>query len=145
MKVAVEAKDESRKMDIVRFESIVAKYGPTSGIKVDKVVVVSSAGFTEQVHKRAELEGFELLTLTEALTSKWPEKVPQKLVFAIQPHLAGIHLLPANRMVAPRSLHDARFVCTCCGKDHGSPHSFVDRVVDEDFIFETTEISSRAN
>src|SRR5688572_25639884 len=88
MKIAVEAKDEGRKMDIIKFESIVAKYSSRSGIKVNQVVVVSRKGFYKPVIRRANEEGIKLLTLTEALQGEWAQRTVQKLAFSIVPHIA---------------------------------------------------------
>jgi hypothetical protein len=122
MKVAVEAKDEKRKMDIVRFESIVGKYSKTSGIKVNQVVVVSRVGFSGNVVDRATAENIQLLTLTEALNTDWEKKYPQQMIFAIEPHIAQFEFNPALNGLDPgRLAREATLVCTCCGKSRGTP------------------------
>lgn len=46
MRIAVEAKDESRKFDVTSMEEIVGKYRGRNNVSVDKVVVVTHRGFT---------------------------------------------------------------------------------------------------
>ena len=52
IKIAVEAKDHYRKMDSTQFEAILGKYSE-GGVKVDKIVVVTSSGFYQPVIERA--------------------------------------------------------------------------------------------
>lgn len=74
--VAVEAKDEGRKMDLVRFESILGKYKVSGGVVVDKIVVVARKGFTKEVYARAGKLGVELFTLAKAATVDWSRLRP---------------------------------------------------------------------
>lgn len=57
LRLAVEAKDEGRKMTQDRFEAILGKYRTASGIEADEVVVVSRRGFSQPVKQRAKKEG----------------------------------------------------------------------------------------
>jgi hypothetical protein len=90
--IAVEAKDESRRMDITKFESIIGKYLTQSGIRVNQVVVVSRSGFCKPVIKRAEREGIKLLTLEKAMGHEWAEHVPREMRISIGAHIAGIEV-----------------------------------------------------
>ncbi|HWE93174.1 MAG TPA: hypothetical protein VG269_04305 [Tepidisphaeraceae bacterium] len=145
IRVAVEAKDEKRKMDVVRFESIVAKYKSKSGIQVNKVVVVSRSGFTKRVAKRAQIEDIELLTLDEALAEDWARAAPQHLVFQVAPHPAGIEIdpQPVNEDVRSLCSH-GRLICLCCGKDHETPESFIHGLInDKDLLHDLRAAASR--
>lgn len=145
IKVAVEAKDEKRKMDVVRFESIVAKYKSKSGIQVNKVVVVSRSGFTKRVAKRAQLEDIELLTLHEALAEDWARAAPQHLDFCVAPHLAGIEIYPRpSNEDLPGLCSEGRLICLCCGKDHETPESFIHSLInDQDLLHDLRAAASR--
>src|SRR5688572_30197600 len=49
MKVAVEAKDHGRPLDVTAIEAVLGKYGAANrGVRVNQVVVVSRSGFTPQ-------------------------------------------------------------------------------------------------
>src|SRR5947209_8616319 len=48
IKIAVEAKDEGRKMDATKIEAIIGKYRGRGSLVVNKVVVVAHRGFTEE-------------------------------------------------------------------------------------------------
>jgi hypothetical protein len=71
IQIAVEAKDERRKMDLTKFESILGKYLVDGGVSVQKVVVVTHHGFSETVVERAKLLEIDLYTLQEARTLDW--------------------------------------------------------------------------
>ena len=45
IKIAVEAKDEARKMDSPHFEQLLAKYQSEGSIKVNKLVIITHHGF----------------------------------------------------------------------------------------------------
>jgi hypothetical protein len=121
IRIAVEAKDEARKMDLVKFESIVGKYSKMTQLKIDKVVVVARAGFSKAVIKRAARENITLLTLERAMTADWAS-FPQKVTFRIPPHLAMFEIEPPfNSPQLDVALARGRLICSCCGRDHGNP------------------------
>jgi hypothetical protein len=146
IKVAVEAKDESRKMDIVRFESIIGKYAVGSGLRVDKVIVVCRAGFSKQVVRRAAVENIELLTLKAALESDWTRKGKQPLVFRMPPSLASIRFDPPVNPLDPMIVaRDGRVSCTKCGRDHGTPLEWAQKILhDGDRALELQVTASRS-
>ena len=76
IRIAVEAKDESRKLDLIGFEAIIAKYLVDGGVNVNKVVVVAHNGFSESVRTRAKLLDVDLFTLSEAATADWTRLKP---------------------------------------------------------------------
>ena len=122
MKIAVEAKDERRKMDVTKFESIVGKYRSKTGCRVDRVVVISRRGFTQEVIDAAHEENISLLRLDRAMELDWSAETPQTLVFSIEPHVAAFEFpdeVPAGDV--RRISLIGRFLCRCCGKNHGVP------------------------
>ncbi len=124
LKIAVEAKDESRPLDVGVVEMMVGKYHSPGGIPVNKVVLVARNGFTPKAKDRATAANppITLLTLDEAQQSDWTKFVPQRMVWRMPPHLHGISLHPAvPSQNGKNPLADGRFVCQCHGKDHGSP------------------------
>jgi hypothetical protein len=147
MKVAVEAKDERRKMDIVRFESLIGKYSSGSGVVVDKVVVINRAGFSKQVRERAKREGITLHTLDEALVADWASAANQRLLFRVSPHVSHIEFDPAvDPTEASLIAATARIVCTCCGREHGTPMLWGQRLLtDPDLVHELVVSASRVN
>jgi hypothetical protein len=77
MKVAVEAKDHGRPLDVTAIETVLGKYAAASdSIRVNQVVLVSRSGFTAQAIKKAKDNQLLLLTLAEAEASKWETFVP---------------------------------------------------------------------
>lgn len=63
IKIAVEAKDEGRKLDATKIEAIIGKYRGSGGLQVNKTIVVARNGFTSEARTRAEDEDIDLLTL----------------------------------------------------------------------------------
>lgn len=71
VKIAVEAKDHGRKLDVTAIEAIIGKYRGQGCVPIDKVVVVASRGFTKTAHEKAKLEDITLLTLQETHEFDW--------------------------------------------------------------------------
>lgn len=71
IKIAVEAKDHGRKLDVTAIETIIGKYRGEGCVPIDKVVVVASRGFTKTAHEKAKLEDIILLTLQETHEFDW--------------------------------------------------------------------------
>jgi len=102
IKIAVEAKDEGRKLDLTTFEQLSAKYRGEGRVCVDKFIVVSRNGFTEGVIEKARLMDVPLLTLDEARDFDWSKVGPEhhelrratKLQFRIAPHIKAIKVCP---------------------------------------------------
>ena len=94
MKIAVEAKDNTRKMDSTQFESLMGKYFVEGGIKVNKVVVVTHNGFYEPVMNRAKQLGVELMTLSEAKDIDWEKFKPSTQPFKTYPRICDIEVSP---------------------------------------------------
>src|SRR5208337_5015112 len=120
IKIAVEAKDESRKLDATKMEAIIGKYRGRGSLIVNKVVVVARRGFTEEAANRAKDEDIELLTLEEARLCDWCQAaLPKQIRYHSDPMPYGIELdppLPPD--IDPTiAMKEGRFVCKCHGND----------------------------
>ncbi len=146
LKIAVEAKDEQRKMDLTKFESIIGKYSPGSGVHVNQVVVISRNGFSKRVLERAAQENILLFTLKEAMLAPWA-KIQQRIALSIPPHIAGMELVPSPPNTQSTSMvYSWRIVCKCCGRDHGSPRKLAhDVFLNQEFQHSLRVAASKAN
>jgi hypothetical protein len=114
VKVAVEAKDEGRPIDLENFDSYLGKYRGEGRVAADKVVLVSRHGFTAGVIEKAKLVDVQLLTLDEAKDYDWANLGPEHagltrqsaLHVHFKPHICQVRLFPAIRGGA-RSPHAA--------------------------------------
>jgi hypothetical protein len=127
IKIAVEAKDEGRPLEVGHIEQIIGKYLGTGSIPANKVVVVARHGFTKAARERAADANIDLFTLHAVTRSDWTNLVPQHLVIKIPPHIDGWEFVPP----VPKEGNDdpithARFVCQHCGKDKGSPRQWIE-------------------
>src|SRR3954447_22596234 len=118
MRIAVEAKDHSRALDVGAVEQIAAKYRPGDGILVNQVVMVSKSGFTKAAAEKARRSNIELLTLRQAELTDWTGHLPagtkQTLQFRMQPHFHRIYIEPKPDADERGLLHEGRWICTCC-------------------------------
>ena len=122
IKIAVEAKDEKRPLDVTVIEQMIGKYQSAGGVPVNKVVVVARNGFSSTAHSRAAQTNIELLTLDTTQPSDWTKLVPQQMVWRVQPHIESVELVPpVESRDGKDPLADGRFVCKCHGHDKGSP------------------------
>ena len=133
MKIAVEAKDHNRKLNVTDIEAIIGKYKSAVSPIVDKVVVVSRRGFAKHAVEKAKAAGIELVRLSEISGSELQKMVPhrivptenQKMNFQMGPFLAHLSLTPLPTGVSLKeSFTRGHFICRCCGKNHGSPLSY---------------------
>ena len=118
VKIAVEAKDERRKMDRAKFDAIVGKYREEGSVKVDKTVVITHQGFFKPVIERAKQLGIDLLTLKQAMNADWFKLYPQSIQFRMMPHICKIEIQPP---IDPQDL--AKVIeegCVYCS--HGTAH-----------------------
>lgn len=124
IRVAVEAKKESRKMDLARFDAIVGKYLSDGGVRVNKVVVVAHNGFTPDTITRARLLDIELVTLSEAKSTDWSRLKPPHLCLQSAIELIETEFDEEVRTAFGNSIpSDAQIVCSC-GWQHGPPSSY---------------------
>ncbi len=128
MKIAIEVKDHKRKMDLIQYEAIAAKYKLDGGVKVDKLVIVTHSGFYAPTIQRAKSHGVELYKLSRAKRVRWQQLgsrirtglISSTLNIESAPHLCGVRIDPAIKDANGCDLfRDARLVCSCCGKDWG--------------------------
>jgi len=122
MKVAVEAKDEKRALDIGFIEQMIGKYLTPGGIPVNQVVAVARNGFTKKAQDRANQVGIKLFVLDRVTQSDWTKLVAQAVTFRMAPRLEKVELVPPITPANGKNpLRDGHFVCTCHGTDQGSP------------------------
>ncbi len=122
IKIAVEAKDEKRPLDVQKIELMIGKYQSAGGIPVNKVVIVAQNGFTKTARDRAAQANIELLTLAQANQSDWTKLVPQQMVWRMPPHIESVELVPPVASQDGKDpLAEGRFVCKCHGNDSGAP------------------------
>src|SRR5436190_6467765 len=150
IKIAVEAKDEGRKMDQTGFEELLGKYFSERSIKVNKLVIITHRGFCEPVIERAAAYGsqIELLTYSQISTTDWTKLYPETIVFKIAPHLCSITIKPEIKGYEINRLQkEGRIVCIH-GTDFGTVEEYVQRtlqnkvLVDRPKLFE--ELDARA-
>jgi hypothetical protein len=129
LRVAVEAKDEGRKMDLTKFESIVGKYTGDGRVKVNKVVVVSHRGFYKNVQRRAKQLDMELITVAEATDTDWSRYAPRQINFNFAPHLCSVDFDPPVGITDKTDLFDHAHVFCTHGTDHGPVRQYADQVL----------------
>ncbi|OAI51137.1 hypothetical protein AYO44_17300 [Planctomycetaceae bacterium SCGC AG-212-F19] len=125
IKIAVEAKDEGRKMDSTKFESLLGKYNVEGGVKVNKVVIVTHQGCYQPVIDRAKLLGIELYTLEQIKDSDWSKFFPQQMRFRMPPHICGIEVEPPIAQDIFNDLLSQGEVFCSHGQNHGTLAQFV--------------------
>ncbi|NQT11115.1 MAG: hypothetical protein HQ582_00100 [Planctomycetes bacterium] len=113
LKIAVEAKDNRRKMDSTQFEALMGKYLVEGGVKVSKVVIVTHNGFYEPVIERAKQLGVELLTLGEAKNVDWAKFYKASAPFKTFPRICDIDVCPPITNVAMEQvLQEGQVYCS---------------------------------
>lgn len=113
IKIAVEAKNESRKFDSTKLDAIIGKYRSDGGVKVDKIVVITQSGFYQPVIERAQVLGIELLTLNQAISADWANLYPRKIQLCIPPHICSIQFEPPIESISLNEvLTDGRVFCS---------------------------------
>ena len=128
IKIAVEAKDEGRKMDQVRFEQLLGKYFSEGSIKVNKLVVITHNGFYDPVIERAAAYGpqIELLTYNKVDNTDWAKLYPQTTIqLRIAPHLCSITISPTIEGYDPKRLQKEGRIRCFHGTDFGTVEEYV--------------------
>jgi len=123
VKIAVEAKDFKRPLNVTEIEAVIGKYSGNGGIAVNKVVVVAKRGFSDAAEKRAKEARIELLTIKEAKESDWSKLAPETMCFRMEPHIDRVDLVPPISATSSggNPISNGRIVCKCHGNDKGSP------------------------
>jgi hypothetical protein len=133
IKIAVEAKDEGRKMDSTKFESLLGKYHGEGGVKVDKVVIITHHGFFKPVIERAKRLGIDLYTLEQAFDVDWAALFPQTMRFSVQHHLCGFEVEPAIPSAEVEAAFNSGEV-VCSHRYHGTLMQFASSCVSRDVL-----------
>jgi len=125
--IAVEAKDERRKMDQSRLEQLLGKYTTEGSIKVNKLVIVTHQGFHEPAIERAKRYGdqVELLTYKQAESADWARLAPKSIRFTINPHLCSFRFVPPIPGIDPKRLWREALIFCSHGRGLGTPDSYV--------------------
>jgi len=145
MKIALEAKDHKRKLDITDIETIIGKYRGAGSLVVDKVVLVSHHGFSNAAKEKAKLNGIELLTLAETPSVDWQQyfppflrRMPEKLTIRNRPPVIShidisfchTHSSPLpNGTTDAKIFYEAQVYCCCHNNRLGDFKSFLNRRV----------------
>lgn len=127
-KVAYEAKDHKRKLNVTQMESIVGKYRAEGSIHVDKVCVVTRNGFSLTAKEKAELNHIEIYTLSEITKSDGAMCLPTGLFSIAEPpvvsHLA-IWTEDQSAKIADEDVYEGHLFCVCHDKDWGPIRDFL--------------------
>ncbi len=130
IKIAIEAKDEKRRLDLTKFESILGKYLIEGGVKVDKIVIVTRSGFTKPVRIRAKCLGVELMTLSEAKEFKWDKFVRSDWNLQSEVVIENVRFLPPVEAQWEQSAIDEGLIeCT-----HGKQYITLKQMVSKHFF-----------
>lgn len=122
MKVAVEAKDEGKPLDVTVVEQLISKYTGRCSIDVNKFVIVSRRGFTKGATEKAAAADVELLTIDQAKQKQWGSVGPRKMEFRVAPHIHTVELSPKPSVPDLKFAYSTgRLICRA-GHDHGTAH-----------------------
>lgn len=145
IKIAIEAKAESRPLDVTVIEQLSAKYRPGDGVQVDKVVIVSKSGFTLAAKNKALRSNMELLTLREAQEADWtqfvPPDKPQTLCLTIAPHIEELKFDPPIQGDWNAIAAEGKVLCRCHGRDFGTVRETAERML-QNHIFGNTKVKA---
>jgi len=140
IKIAVEAKDEGRKLDSTKFEAIIGKYLGEGGVKVNMIVVITHRGFYQPVIERAQTLGIiKLLTLNQAESTDWAKLYPQNIQFRIEPYICKIQITPAIDSALLNDVLKEGHVFSSHGTDFGTPEQFAKLMVSRELFQELAQ------
>jgi hypothetical protein len=71
VRVAIEVRGRGKKQDVLWIDELIGKY---RDLPVDKIIAVSSAGFSEAALKKAATAGIELISALDAESRDWPNE-----------------------------------------------------------------------
>jgi len=124
VKIAVEAKDHKRKLNVNDIEAIIGKYS-SGNLPINQVIIVAHNGFAKTTLKRVEncSPPVKLMILKEALHENWSQIIPGMIRLSISPRILEIKLISEIELPDQNNiLTDGQFTSVCCGKLHGSLH-----------------------
>jgi Restriction endonuclease len=82
LKIAVECTANRRPQTVDWIDSLIGKY---SRLKVNKVVAVSSAGFSNEAERKAKAHGIDIITAEEATKVDWAARIAAEF-FTVMTH-----------------------------------------------------------
>ncbi|HEY9625088.1 MAG TPA: restriction endonuclease [Crinalium sp.] len=71
IRIAVECRDRATKDDVTWVDQVIGKY---CDLKINKVILVSSSGFTESARLKATAHNIEVCTVEVLLAKDWPKE-----------------------------------------------------------------------
>jgi hypothetical protein len=89
VRVAVESRDRTRKDVVAWIDELIGKY---KNLAVDRILAVSSSGFSAAAKAKAALNGIDLLTPEEVEGIDWPARFQKLGVTAVLGHAAIEHV-----------------------------------------------------
>ncbi|QDT71402.1 hypothetical protein [Lacipirellula limnantheis] len=127
IRIAVEATDSGRKLDHATLGKIYSKYFGDGSVKVNKVVIVTREGFTEDAVARAKLNDIERLTLKEALKKNWSAD-GAFINFEMAPHVCKVLVEPAFNVFSTKGFIDEATLTCTHGKKFGTLRKYANFV-----------------
>lgn len=105
VRIAIESRDRSRKDDIQWVDDLIGKYALLS---VDRVLAISSSGFSAAARQKAELHAIELLTPVDVTDTNWPERFQKLGVASFEGRLQFLEFALETNVPLPRKItsHD---------------------------------------
>lgn len=89
VRVAVESRDRTRKDIVAWIDELIGKY---KNLAVDRILAVSSSGFSAAAKAKAALNGIELLTPEEVEGIDWPARFQKLGIATVLGHTAIEHV-----------------------------------------------------
>lgn len=74
VRVAVECRERGRRADVQWIDELIGKY---SRLPIDRIVAVSSSGFSRAAHAKASSHNIDLVTPKQVASTNWPERFAQ--------------------------------------------------------------------
>ena len=127
IRIAVEATDSGRKLDHATLGKIYSKYYGDGSVKVNKVVIVTREGFTEDAIARAKLNDIELLTLKEALKKNWGSE-GAFVNFEMAPHVCKVFVEPIFKVFSTKGFIDEATLTCTHGRNFGTLRQYANFV-----------------
>jgi hypothetical protein len=115
IKIAVECRDYSRDQNVQWIDSLIGKF---ARLKVNQIVAVSSSPFSDAAKKKAFAHNIELITVNEALTTDWLNRIERwkaishSFTLSLRPlYLNGFNLRGPPLIDARRAVRNLHFTC----------------------------------
>jgi hypothetical protein len=127
LKIAVECRDRSRQDDIQWIDELIGKY---NNIDIDKIITVSSSGFTQGAINKAIFHGIETITLKEFEETNWPEKIDKIKIgeFCLTLNFVSVSLTVSP--VSDKGMEKYWIVCSEYGDKLGTVENVIKHILD---------------